>query len=222
MCLRADSPGHLRVVSSTTACSTSSIGPSPRCLAGHRRCARPARSRCGRPRPRSAASSSIGARARPAPGAGPGAAPARPRRRCPCRRGSDRMRASGLSQLWPSMPSTIGAWLTPRPSRKRPPDASASSRWAVGRHVRQAVEDVGDAGGHDQALGGRQQHGGVGSGLAAHGLGDPQRAVAELLELGGDLAGPRRGLEVELAGPDAGASQVHAPRRYFDGGWSRP
>ena len=33
---------------------------------------------------------------------------------------------SGLRYAWPRSPSTSGAWLTPMPSRKRPPEASAS------------------------------------------------------------------------------------------------
>ena len=37
--------------------------------------------------------------------------------------------ARGFSYWWPRTKSTIGWWLTPMPSRKRPPNASFSVRW---------------------------------------------------------------------------------------------
>ena len=120
------------------------------------------------------------------------------------------MRDTGLSQAWPSMPSIIAAWLTPRPSRKRPPESSASSRWAAaampGSRLKVTATPVATTRRSVASSSGRR-----GDRLPADRLGDPQRTVAQLFELRGRRARPRRRLEVELGGPDPHAPRPWAP-----------
>ena len=102
----------------------------------------------------------------------------------------------------------IGAWLTPRPSRKRPPDASCSVRWAALAVMRVAGLDLGDAGGDAQCRGGvehvRRRH----ECVPPRRLRAPDARPAQRLELDDDLADAARGVLVEQRGPQSDASDV--------------
>jgi hypothetical protein len=78
----------------------------------------------------------------------------------------------------------------------------------VHRH-RVACVDARDPGGHDQAGRRAEQERRVHERVAADRLGQPNRAVPQRLDLGDRVPGRGRGLEVELEGPEAHASEVH-------------
>jgi hypothetical protein len=74
-----------------------------------------------------------------------------------------------------------------------------------------AHEDVGDAGSYDQTTRGTEEHRGVGEGLPALGLAEPQRRVAQLLDLGRRLLslGGWHGVESRARDPEADLSSQH-------------
>ena len=74
---------------------------------------------------------------------------------------------------------------------------------------RVAAVDRGDAGRDDEPLGAAEEQRRVHERVAAGHLGDPERVVAELLELRGDLGHRRRSAAGRGAGPDPDASELH-------------
>src|SRR5207245_7542663 len=89
---------------------------------------------------------------------------------------------------------------------------------ARGHGPRIAGIDVGDATGNHDSPGAREQDSGVGKLLAAHGLPDPDGAVAQLLQLRGGLLRLGRRLEIEAGGPDPAPAQVHLWNPFWHSG----
>ena len=77
-----------------------------------------------------------------------------------------------------------------------------------GGRDRVAGVDVGHAGGHGHVPGGRQEDRGLRHGLPSRGLGEPQGAVAEVLDRGGGLTELGCGKVVEVPRPDPDASEA--------------
>ena len=73
--------------------------------------------------------------------------------------------------------------------------------------------DVHDAGADGHPLGRAEQERRVDERVASGDLGQPDAPVPELVDLGRELVGAPRGLEIELEGPQADASEIHAGDR---------
>jgi hypothetical protein len=82
--------------------------------------------------------------------------------------------------------------------------------------------DVGDPGADDQLPAGAQQQPGVGQRLPPEDLPGPQRAPAQLLQLGDRLPELVGGLDVQLPGPQPDAGQLLDEWRSRGGGLPLP
>jgi hypothetical protein len=78
-----------------------------------------------------------------------------------------------------------------------------------GHRHRVAPVDLRDARAHRDARRRVEEQRGVDERVTAHRVGHPDRAVPELVELGGELAGTIDRLQVENERPDADPAEVH-------------